>query len=356
VKIIENIFGKGVVYEEQDITGTIYFYCCACMSLYAEALSWANHPDNKQRTTPFSEADNIIFLCCQVTDLAVLNDIKTIEKIKRAFPLKNFYVSGCLSQRFDIQLPLGARRLENLKCDGQFIQNNNYVHWQRPFWVKHFDGSDSEFADGHLFRSSYPLRIGVGCKNKCKYCTIRIVRGDCYQVPLNVEEFKKALNVGKRIVLIADSPTKEQIIECCELAHHENIPISIRNIEPQVVIEIFDHLETMAGLGLLTVLHCPIQSGSPDVLGDMGRDVESTLNFIEKTTTLKPHTILATNIIVDYKEFPNCDRKHYKFDYISWNPYWDGKWDRKKAEERFEYYITNNSRYIGEQEKGGGKK
>jgi hypothetical protein len=28
------------------------------------------------------------------------------------------------------------------------------------------------------------------------------------------------------------------------------------------------------------------------------------------------------------------------FDHVSWNPYWDGRWDRDAAEERFDKYIT----------------
>jgi len=27
------------------------------------------------------------------------------------------------------------------------------------------------------------------------------------------------------------------------------------------------------------------------------------------------------------------------FDGISWNPFWDGNWDRAKAEKRFSYYL-----------------
>jgi len=30
------------------------------------------------------------------------------------------------------------------------------------------------------------------------------------------------------------------------------------------------------------------------------------------------------------------------FDYVSWNPYWDGIWDRQKAEERYKKYIEED--------------
>ena len=51
--------------------------------------------------------------------------------------------------------------------------------------------------------------------------------------------------------------------------------------------------------------------------------------------------ILATNIIIDYKNFQNPNMEELKrlFDYISWNPYWDGVWNREKAEARFAAYI-----------------
>jgi hypothetical protein len=52
--------------------------------------------------------------------------------------------------------------------------------------------------------------------------------------------------------------------------------------------------------------------------------------------------ILATNVIIDYKNFPNPleDPMIDIFDYVSWNPYWDGVWNIDNAARRFEKYLS----------------
>lgn len=59
------------------------------------------------------------------------------------------------------------------KDDAEFNDIKKLLIWQKPFWVKSWDDTDSDVAEGHLFRDMYPLKIGTGCHGKCKYCTIR---------------------------------------------------------------------------------------------------------------------------------------------------------------------------------------
>jgi hypothetical protein len=55
----------------ENLEGKIYMTCSACMSVWADGLSWANaHPERITKNP--AEADNIAVLSCQVTDLAVL--------------------------------------------------------------------------------------------------------------------------------------------------------------------------------------------------------------------------------------------------------------------------------------------
>jgi len=208
MKTETNKFGSGVLYEAEDIEGLIFTTCTACMSIYSEFLSWANAHKDRFTMNP-QIADNIIVLSCQVTDLAVLNDICHLEKFIRTFPDKHFFIGGCLARRFDIELPDGVKRLENIKKDYQLIDETWMVDFADPFWVNEFDEySTDEMKDGHLFRNMYSLRIGVGCKGKCKYCTIRTTRGSYYELNESDAEFKI---IDKDIVLISDNPTAEQI-------------------------------------------------------------------------------------------------------------------------------------------------
>jgi hypothetical protein len=72
----------------------------------------------------------------------------------------------------------------------------------------------------------------------------------------------------------------------------------------------------------------------------MGRSPAKTFASIELMRILKAKGVfIATNIIIDYKDFPNLPLPTNVFDYISWNPYWAGLWSTEKAEERFKKYI-----------------
>lgn len=348
MKNITNIFGSGALYDENDLKGKIYTYCCACMSVYSDFLSWANHQENIDKMVMYPErADNIIVLSCQVTDLAVLNDLKKLESLMDSYPNKTFYVGGCLSKRFDIPLPDNCRRLDNIRVNGQEIKYKTLVTFDRPFWTKRLNISknDGDVPEGTLFRYMYPLRISVGCKNKCNYCTVRDTRGDYYESEIDnkllASEFYKNKN---DIVLINDSLSTHLLERWIGFSEGFSKQVSFRNVEPVVVIKSFGKILKLAKKKLLKILHCPIQSSNREVLKDMNRPVASTLIFINNIAPIlkREGVYLATNIIVDYKDFPNPTGLEEVFDYISWNPYWDGNWDIDRAKERWNHYFPWN--------------
>jgi radical SAM superfamily enzyme YgiQ (UPF0313 family) len=187
----------------------------------------------------------------------------------------------------------------------------------------------------------YPLRISKGCPKKCSYCTIRITRGDFEKLETDLLE-KEFLKFDD-ILLIADSPTAGQLKQWYGIAMKHQKPFSIRNVEPSVTVACAQELDDLAGNGLLKVFHSPVQSSNIEVLQDMRRSVEATLETMDIARALKDKGVyVATNIIIDYKNFSQDFRKIYAFyDYVSWNPLWDGVWNRAKAEERFDKYITS---------------
>ncbi len=344
MRIDTNKFGSDVMYEAKDLQQPIYLYGAACMSIQTEALSFANGFsslifNHDAITKDPALAKSIVVLCCQVTDLAIHNDLKHVYALRNKYPVAQVYVGGCLAKRFDISLPNGVRRVEPLRKDYQPIEDKTLVGYAPPFWVNGFKEGEDALADGHLFRDSYPLRIGVGCKKKCTYCTIRITRGEFYGLDMKrlIVEFVNHDDV----VLICESPTADQIKDWCDVARVCNKPISVRNLEPQVYSQCCESLFALANLGLLKVLHIPVQSTNPATLQDMARDVRSTLMVLDDMPKFqKAGTITATNTIIDYKDFPNpTDESLSMFNYVSWNPYWDGKWDPIKAEERFNKYL-----------------
>lgn len=343
MELIKNIFGEGYLYNEFDLTGKIYVKCCACMSVLSDFLSWANLNPERFTLNP-EEADSIVVLGCQVTDLAVLNDIRNVKKL-HDITKKDIFLGGCVSQRFDIELPEYIKRLSVVRSIGTPITLRNLVEFDKPFWVKKFEESDNELSEGNLFRNFYPLKIGAGCTGMCKYCTIRHTRGISYETEANsqIEEFLSNENV----VLISDSPTEKQIRDWCSIAIDNKKQISIRNLEPNVAYDTFEILLQTAKAGFLKILHIPIQSCRTEVLKAMGRNSNKTLLLINELQELRElGVIVATNIIIDYEIdgeiFPNFDAEFLlrNFDYYVWNPYWNGVWNYELAEKRYNKYLN----------------
>lgn len=342
MKNVKNIFGEGILYDEKDLKGKIYATSAACMSVWSDLLSFANKEEKRFVKDP-TKADSIIVLGCQVTDLAVLNDLKVAKRLHEQTN-KDIYMGGCLAQRMDIPLPSYIKRLDVVRTYQQELNDRTLVNYEKPFWVTDFEETSDNLKEGNLFRNYYPLKIGAGCHGKCKYCTIRHTRGDGYEtIPITqIDEFLNHENV----VLTSDSPTVSQVKAWCEIAKNTNKEISIRNIEPQNLIKCEEELLSLAKLNLLDVVHCPVQSFDEELLKAMNRNVESTQKAVKLLKKLKDMGVItATNIIIDYtvnnKLYPNYDKEKLEenFNYYSWNPYFDGNFDIERAEERYKKYI-----------------
>jgi len=321
-----------------ELEGKVFMTSAACMSVLADGLSWANA--NPQRITrDAADANNIVVLSCQVTDLATLNDFRTLERYHAQFPDKKYFASGCLAKREDIVLPDFVERLETPRANYQFLSDRTLVHFEKPFWVKDFKETDGEKEQGHLFRNMYPLRIGKGCPNKCTYCTIKMTRGAFEE--LDTGKLEEEFLTFDNVLLVADNPLVHQIKEWYAIAKKHNKGFSIRNVEPGTTVQCRDELLDLADRGLLKTFHSPIQSAEPAVLKDMNRSVDATMQTMQIAKQLQEKGVyIATNIIIDYKDFPQDFTPVYQlYDYVSWNPLWDRVWDRQKAEERFEKYL-----------------
>lgn len=322
----------------EDLEGKVYMTCSACMSVWADGLSWANAYPERIARDP-EDASNLVVLSCQVTDLAILNDLRTAEGLQEKFPDKNFYISGCLGKRPDVELPDFLQRLETPREAYQFLYDKTLVNFEIPFWVKEFDESAEETAQGNLFRNMYPLRIGKGCPNKCTYCTIRVTRGDFEQY--DAKKLEDEFLTFDDILLVADSPTVRQVKDWHEIAVRNNKGFSIRNVEPSITVRCQDELLDLANRSLLKVYHSPIQSSTEAVLKDMNRNVKETFETIAIARKLKEQGVyIATNVITDYKDFAQDFSDVYAlYDYVSWNPLWNSVWDRKNAESRWDKYF-----------------
>lgn len=180
-----------------------------------------------------------------------------------------------------------------------------------------------------------------GCKFNCTYCTIKKTRGAYEEVEPCVDEFLHHNDV----LLIADSPSSEQVNTWCDIAITHNKKVSFRNLEPHIVVASADKLLDAAEYGVLDIIHTPVQSVIPSILVDMNRSIKDTWAAITFASMLQGYGVTtATNIIIDYKGDSNRAWLNNKvldqaFHHVNWNPYWDGIWNRDKAQERATKYL-----------------
>lgn len=353
-----NRFGSGNLLTIHDLIGgpeaAIFCTSTACMSVTTDFMSWIEEDGQHIDYMVYEakDASIIILLTCQVTDLAILNDLKTAGRLHKENPDARIIIGGCLAQRFDIALPEWTERLDVVRAEYRDIMpitdEDNFVRWEKPFWIpeqKWDEHGGSNLNPGRLFRHMYPLKIGAGCHGNCKYCTIKDTRGETYEADayLQVGEF---LAHDEDIVLVSDSPSAKQIKDWCHLAIRYNKAVSFRNVEPQIANCCETELKDLAFQGLLKIFHCPIQSNDPKLLQKMGRSAAETDQYIYWSQELRRLGVLvATNIIIDYwvdgRLYHNYDPDFMSanFDYWTWNPHFDGIWNRETAELRWKRYI-----------------
>lgn len=350
---VGNKFGFADIYTQDDILvegNKIFIYNTACLTIQTEVLGWANAYSRFITTNPL-EANIIINLGCQVTDLAVLNDILTLRKLKNIFgKTKQYFMGGCVAQRFDI--PLEDKRMDLLYKDYAPITDTSLITWQRPFWVdKLSSNADGRFLRQHDNINFEYLRLGKGCHGNCKYCTIRVTR----QKPsiLNVDNLLSQIkprqimfggNVtsdpNRVVVAIADTLNSTHIEQLFNYSQSLNVKFALRNIEPVVAMESYDVLMKFAKSGNLYAAHIPIQSSDPEILELMNREVEPTLASMELIKLLKASGVYtATNLIIGMTPTNHSYDVYDICDHVAVNPYWDGKWDYDNAVERMKKFI-----------------
>lgn len=366
-KRVTNRFGEGLIYSENVLYTyeQVKFISAGCLSGTSDYLSYVqNRLEKDPSGNAFEIVNNestelygnlaIIIYGCQVTDLAILNDIDVARRLHKEFPKSDIYMGGCLANRFDIELPDYIKRIGTIRTDYKAIEElaYDYVQWEEPYWTN-AEGKDKNGKEsGKLFRNSYPLKVGAGCTGKCSYCTIRDTRGEQYNTDalLQVKEFLDVkLDKFDGIVITSDSPTINQIKDWCMLAKRYKRKISFRNVEPFTLVQCDKEITSLAEAGLLDKMHCPIQSYIPEVLEAMNRTVEVTLYAINIMKKLKREygVYTSTNVIIDYvnpvtgEYFENAKEEWLKdtFSNYEWNPYFNGLYNEKDAKKRYEKYI-----------------
>ena len=259
------------------------------------------------------EADVLIVNTCGFITSAKKESIETSLELKQRHPEKKVIMVGCLSERYGQDL---AQQLPEI--DG-FLGNRDPSRIvellagtgggaREPTGVRSYERQ-------HLlsFPGSAYLKIAEGCRNRCTYCAIPLIRGDlASRRPVEVvEEARQLLDRGIReLVLIAQDlgsygrDLGEPGLPLL-LSEISRIPgdywVRLLYIHP-------DHfpdgiLDVMAeDSRFLPYFDLPFQHAAPGVLRAMGRrgDPEANLELLSRIRARLPSAVIRSTFLLGF--------------------------------------------------------
>jgi ribosomal protein S12 methylthiotransferase len=270
------------------------------------------------------EADVLIVNTCGFISSAKKESIETSLELKQRHPGKRVFMTGCLSERYgeDLarQLPeidgfLGNRdpaRIVDLLSDGGSGGGAAAPAPARP-------GSAAEprpYERSHLlsFPGSAYLKIAEGCRNRCTYCAIPLIRGDlASRLPEEiVGEARRLVERGIReLVLIAQDlgsygrDRGDRSALPALLTDLSAIPgdfwVRLLYIHPDHFPEgILDVMER--DTRFLPYFDLPFQHAAPRVLRAMGRrpDPEVNLSLLSRIRERLPGAVIRSTFLLGF--------------------------------------------------------
>ena len=258
------------------------------------------------------ECDAIVINTCGFILSAKEEAIDTILEIGeyKKENLKKLIVTGCFVQRYFEDC------LKEFPEVDLFVKIEDYP--KLPSMLSELFGhtfTNSYGKNRKLVNNSYTayLRISDGCDNRCAYCAIPLIRGNCRSTPIeeNVEEAKRLLELGvKELNVVAQDTTyyghdlygefrlKDLIRELDQLDFRW---IRILYMYPDEIEE--DLLIAMKECErVLPYFDIPIQYGNDRILKLMNR--RGTVELIrEKIALIRryfPDAVIRTTLIVGF--------------------------------------------------------
>ncbi|MDO5022690.1 MAG: 30S ribosomal protein S12 methylthiotransferase RimO [Eubacteriales bacterium] len=224
---------------------------CAKNQVDTEEMLYFLKLDGIEQTEDFFDADILIVNTCGFIESAKEQSIETILNLaeyKITGKCELLCVTGCLSQRYatelseempEIDLIIGVSQYDILpKLIKQFMQNKNKtVDTERRVQEK---------AQGRVLLtppySSY-IRIAEGCNNRCSYCAIPLIRGNC--VSRNEEDILSEMRS------LAQKGVKEQILIA------QDTTIYGRDLKNNASLaQLLDKAANIDGITWIRVLYC----------------------------------------------------------------------------------------------------
>lgn len=258
------------------------------------------------------ECDVIIINTCGFILSAKEEAINTILEMAelKQYNLKKLIVTGCLAQRYRDEL------VKELPEVDAFIRIDDYDRLNEILSsVLDIEIKERYLSKRKLITNNYYgyLKIAEGCDNRCAYCAIPLIRGNCRSYPMEdcLKEARRLYDLGvKELNVIAQDTTYYGYdlygrFALAELLRQlDEIPfkwIRVLYMYPDEITE--ELLITMAdSKHVIPYFDIPIQYGNDRILKLMNRrgSVELIKTKIKRIRELFAEPILRTTIITGF--------------------------------------------------------
>lgn len=265
------------------------------------------------RITSEEDADAVVINTCAFIKPAVEESLREMRKIKKRGQI--LAVVGCLPQRW-------RDKPSRIKADVVLGLGKG---WKLPDALQQAEKGKRIIDVGEPeplnipprnLLTTYPfayIKIADGCDNRCRYCTIPLIRGG-FKSRTEEEIIKEAEELArkgvKELILVAQETTRYGLDLYNKLTLSELL-VKLSNIDVRWIRIMYMHparvtpylLEKMAtSEKIVKYFDIPFQHASPRILKLMGREgsAEEYLSLIEKIRESIPYACFRSSFIIGF--------------------------------------------------------
>ena len=269
------------------------------------------------------QADIVVFNTCAVRENAdnkLYGNLSFLAPIKKANPLMQIAVGGCLAQKDQatilkkapyVDVVFGTHNVGSLPVllERARIEEESQIEILES--LEHFP---STLPARRLSAFSSWVSVSVGCNNTCTFCIVPTLRG--------IEKDRSAVDILAEVRALVDQGVIEITLlgqnvnaygvdfndrqafanllrECGKVDGLERV----RFMSPHPRDFTDDVIDAMAQTpNVMPHLHMPLQSGSNAILQTMRRSYRTDryLGILDRVRTAMPHASITTDIIVGF--------------------------------------------------------
>ena len=297
-----------------------YVFTLGCKVNSYESSAIATTLENKGYIFDSNNPDVVIINTCSVTHVADQKSRQHVRKFRKMFPNAVLVVMGCFAQsntdyaktELDIDILLGTSKRSKIpEYIEQFLANREKIVDVDDNPRKFFKYEELNVTSCSENIRAY-LKVQDGCDNFCSYCLVPYIRGKSRSrsYEMVMEEAKELVDKGYQEIVVSgihvgwygkdiDGSFSDLIESLSDISGLNRLRIS--SIELSEIDDKFLALLKNRD-NIAKHLHLPLQSGSNNVLKNMGRKYTRE-EFISRVKEIKeqvPDVALTSDVIVGF--------------------------------------------------------